>query len=278
MLSTAGDILITVGVLLTGASVGWIIFTQLRARKLGVGFNLPPPSLAPSLFLGLRPPCWDPVGRVGRRARTNSMLLYGLQLPPPSLSSYLSWRRSDNSYGTPRPASGGVVGWIKDRVRDFKKRNQRSAVGAYESSLHGAPGRGRGAFGPLDPDEAWDARVGNEADGYGDYEEQELDGAATPLAGRTTHYGGAAAYDLSLGQPSEPERGRAPTRTPSGVVSGKRNPFDDDAASSLRGLSPRPIDPDEAENNGRAEGEFEAASGRNSPAKKKAAAPREESI
>lgn len=38
MVSTAGGIVIAVVVLLVAAAVGWIVFTQLRARKLGVSF------------------------------------------------------------------------------------------------------------------------------------------------------------------------------------------------------------------------------------------------
>lgn len=36
MVSTAGGIVIAVVVILLVAAVGWIVFTQLRARRLGV--------------------------------------------------------------------------------------------------------------------------------------------------------------------------------------------------------------------------------------------------
>jgi hypothetical protein len=174
-----------------------------------------------------------------------------LQLPPPSLSSYLPWHKADTPYGPPRPARGGIVGWFNDVVRKFKHRNDRSAAGAYEQSSHGPPGN-RG-FGPLDPDDAWDSRVGNEADGYG-YYEQEL-GGHTEYTGASYGGGGGgrlgapggttttahAAYDEDL------ERGRRPSRdagaaTAAGVGAGRVNPFDDDAQASLRGVSPRPMD------------------------------------
>ncbi|KND90420.1 hypothetical protein TOPH_05019 [Tolypocladium ophioglossoides CBS 100239] len=171
------------------------------------------------------------------------------QLPPPSLSSYLPWRHAEpEAYGPPRPAPGGIVGWVNDRVRKFKNRNNRSATGAYEQPLQGSGGatRGRRGFGPLDPDEAWDARVGHEADGYGYYEEQELGGTG---AARSTEYAGGSggSYHVSLAaMPAadygEEERGRPTTRDPSGVATGQKNPFDDDARASLRGVSPRPID------------------------------------
>ncbi|UNI22047.1 hypothetical protein JDV02_007972 [Purpureocillium takamizusanense] len=207
MVSTGGGIAIAVVVLLLAAAVGWIVFTQLRARRLG--------------------------------------------LPPPSLSSYLPWKKQDNAYGPPRPAPGGVVGWFNDQVRKFKNRNNRSAAGAYEQPSHGGGGttRGRRGFGPLDPDEAWDARVGHEADGYGYYEEQELSGgpAAAGRRGSTEYRGGSYSMNLAATPGAEYDeeaaRGRAPTRSPGASPAGQRNPFDDDAAAadSLRGVSPRPI-------------------------------------
>lgn len=212
MVSTAGAIVIAVVVVLVAAAVGWIVFTQLRARRLG--------------------------------------------LPPPTLSSYLPWKTSENGYGPPRPAPGGVLGWFNDQVRKFKNRNNRSAAGAYEQPLQGgAAGAGRRDFGPLDPDEAWDSRVGNEADGYGYYEEREMGrpGAGAPSGGAArgdTEYAGAS-YGMNLAGPygragaghdddDEHERGRRPGTTP-GSGAG-RNPFDDDMASSLRGVSPRPME------------------------------------
>lgn len=166
-----------------------------------------------------------------------------LGLPPPTLSSYLPWKRSDNPFGPPRPAPGGVVGWVNDQVRKFKNRNNRSAAGAYEQPLQGSAGGGRRGFGPLDPDEAWDARVGQEADGYGYYEPQEQNSA------RNTEYTGAS-YNMNLatapaggrGLDDDVERGRRLSRDPPSHGPGSRNPFDDDAEASLRGVSPRPME------------------------------------
>ncbi|KAF5025476.1 hypothetical protein F66182_2452 [Fusarium sp. NRRL 66182] len=200
MVSTAGGIVIAILVLLVAAAVGWVVFTQLRARRLG--------------------------------------------LPAPSLASYLPWHKEDTGYGPPRPAPGGVVGWFNDQIRKFKNRNNRSATGAYEqSTLNGGGARGRRGFGPLDPDEAWDSRVGNEADQYGYYEED--------VGGRNTAYGGGS-YNVNLAATpglsgargfgdDEEDRGRRASRSPTSGPGG-RNPFDDDAASSLRGVSPRPVD------------------------------------
>lgn len=124
-------------------------------------------------------------------------------------------------------------------MRKFKNRNNRSAAGAYEPSFGGAAGNtaGRRGFGPLDPDEAWDARVGHEADSYGYYEEDVGGRSNTEYAGGS--YGmnlaatpGAAHHDddVELGH----ERGRQP-------ASGSRNPFDDSHEDELRGVSPRPM-------------------------------------
>ncbi|KAK0388660.1 hypothetical protein NLU13_4903 [Sarocladium strictum] len=192
MVSTAGGIVIAIIVIALAAAVGWVVFTQVRARRLG--------------------------------------------LPPPSLSSYLPWKSSDSGYG-PRPAPGGVVGWFNDQVRKFKNRNNRSAAGAYEAPLHGSGGAaaGRRGFGPLDPDEAWDAHVGTEADGYGPYDETEL---------RSTEYGGAhGGNSYTMNVPEDSPYGQDERRGRSGAGgSGSSNPFDDDQAVSMRGVSPRPLD------------------------------------
>lgn len=177
------------------------------------------------------------------RTKTDNRCLL-TQLPPPTLSSYLPWKRTESPYGPPQPAPGGVVGWFNDQVRKVKNRNNRSATGAYEAPLHGASANtGRRGFGALDPDEAWDARVGHEADGYGYYEEHDLG------RNNNTEYGGGGSYNMNLAATpganyDDEERGRQPARAAGAVAGGahSKNPFDDDAASSLRGVSPRPID------------------------------------
>jgi len=199
---------------------GWVVFVHLRARRLG--------------------------------------------LPPPTLSSYNPFASRPSPSYAPRPAAGGVVGWVNDRIRAFKNRNNRTAGGAYEEPLNSVTrGSNRGAnrgFGPLDPDDAWDARVGNEADAYGPggyYEEQELG-----LHGDTSYSGAAVAGAAAAGD----NRGRTRSREPEPYIGGSkagldrrydeemgtgisqpagRNPFDDEAEPSnvsLRGVSPRPID------------------------------------
>ncbi|KAI1776877.1 hypothetical protein F4818DRAFT_412118 [Hypoxylon cercidicola] len=217
MVSPVGTFFIVLFVLVIAAAVGWIVFTQLRARRLG--------------------------------------------LPAPPLSSYIPFARSapSPSYG-PQPAPGGIRGWIGDKWRSMRSpAGNRSAAGAYERPS-------RRGFGALDPDEAWDARVGHEADayyGYG-YEEQEL-GLRGPAQAHQpqpqpqqyqqqqhadTGYGGGAYSNVNLGV--DDQRGRTVSRDvgmgmgAGGGGGAGRNPFDDDAAEpsniSLRGVSPRPID------------------------------------
>jgi hypothetical protein len=154
-------------------------------------------------------------------------------LPPPSLNPFS--RAGSTAPNYPAPAPGGIRGWFEAQVHKFKNRNNRYATGAYEEpSGYSGAGRGRGAGHRLDPDEAWDARVGNEAF----YEEQEL-GLHAP---QNTGYGAPS----PAFQPQEPERGRSRTREyDEGLHADTRgaNPFgDENAAPSLRGVSPRPLD------------------------------------
>ena len=162
---------------------------------------------------------------------------------PPPLSSYIPWKRNNNRHTDVYPAPSGIVAWIKSKVPGSSSRS-----GAYEQPL-GSSGR-RG----LDPDEAWDARVGAEADGYGVggyYEEQEL-GLRPPASGTYTGggFGGQALPDYGE------ERGRSISRAGEGPhigggqkglderydeEMGHEDPFGDGAErSELRGVSPRP--------------------------------------
>lgn len=128
-----------------------------------------------------------------------------------------------------------------------------SRSGAYEQSL--GPGARRG----LDPDEAWDARVGAEADGYGPggyYEEQEL-GLRPPPSGAYAGggYGGGTQALPDYGE----ERGRSISRANAPHIGGGQkglderydeemaheDPFGDEAErSEMRGVSPRPHEED----------------------------------
>lgn len=156
------------------------------------------------------------------------------------------------------------MGWIEDRISGLRKGGSR---GAYES--------GRGGFGPLDGDEAWDARVGHEGEDYGYggagaaprggrdgfYEEQELGlrGAGGgpresedvgPYGGggysRVSHgYGastGSAGAEAAAGHRGVDEGFEGETH---GLAPGSaKNPFADDAErSSLAERGPSPARP-----------------------------------
>ncbi|KAK4993611.1 hypothetical protein LTR50_000221 [Elasticomyces elasticus] len=178
-----------------------------------------------------------------------------LGLPPPSLNPFSSShrRRRDTSYTAPAPAPGGIRGWLSTRFRNL--RNSRTAGGAYESTgpgYAGAAARGRRGFGALDPDEAWDARVGNEA--Y--YEEQELGLQDAGAAAQGGPYGGRGYEGVGAAQGigvAGIEEGRGRSRSRQRVLDERyeeevhhagQNPFGDQAERSnvsLRGVSPRPV-------------------------------------
>lgn len=163
-----------------------------------------------------------------------------LGLPPPSLIPFARSSSSSGGANYPAPAAGGIKGFFSTQIHKFKNRNNRYATGAYEGASPYESGRGRGAGHRLDPDEAWDARVGNEAH----YEEQEL-GLHEPQ-GRNYGDTGYGAPSPAFGA-SEPGRGRSRNREYEDGLhadsASTRNPFgDENAATSLRGVSPRPLD------------------------------------
>lgn len=177
-------------------------------------------------------------------------------LPPPPLSSYNPFSgRSRSSQN--RPASSGILGWVRSKLQF--STSSRGGGGAYEQPLGGRGRRG------LDPDEAWDARVGNEADGYGAggyYEEQELGLHPGASTSNGAYAGGGYGGDgpgrtLPDYGAEEVRRGRSRSREPNAYIGGgqkglderydeemgRENPFGDEAErSSLRGVSPRPAD------------------------------------
>jgi hypothetical protein len=160
-------------------------------------------------------------------------------LPPPSMNPITAFknRSSGAASNYPGPAPTGIKGFIDTQVRKFKNRNNRTAAGAYEEQGYQQQSRGRGAGSRLDPDEAWSSRVGDEA--Y--YEEQEL-GLHEPASTSANPYANTA---YAAPHHAEPERGRSRTRDSYDEHldgrSAHSNPFGDDNAASLRGVSPRPL-------------------------------------
>ena len=134
-------------------------------------------------------------------------------------------------------------------------QRKRTAAGAYEgasgleagggTAYAGAPGRrARG----VDPDEAWDTRVGNEADAYGaPYEETELGeqpyghggygGSSMPAYGEGDDRGRSRSRDAGV----DVERRYHEETAAGGQTHLGDNPFGDQhEAASLKDVSPRP--------------------------------------
>jgi len=118
-----------------------------------------------------------------------------------------------------------------NKVRNPRARSSSAGFEGISAGPRGGGARGR----DLDPDEAWNTSIGNEADGY--YDETELSSEYRGNSAYTgpTEYAGAA--------------GRMPLENPFGdehASTGPRreqNPFEDEhgvAPSQLRSVSPRP--------------------------------------
>lgn len=176
---------------------------------------------------------------------------------------------SSPSYG-PSPAPGGLVGWVRDRVRLFRYRNKRTATGAYEGQSYG-PGYSRGAAAADDDyyheEDPWDSRVG----AYHPYEmERELALVPPPAGTAATANGGAPqpapegeGYQMNLPVDPQPARGNATAAASAAAAeeeergrarnlssdperaAERKNPFADDAEPSnisVRDASSRPAD------------------------------------
>lgn len=162
-------------------------------------------------------------------------------LPPPPLpffgrSNPFSDRNATGggSGGGNGGARGGILNTIRSKIPFLtKSNNPRTGAGAYEQPL--APRGGSRAARGLDPDEAWDTRVGNEADGYGQggyYEEQEL---GLHPASNHTYSGGGYGDSLSTtvvlpeyggspptSPPEELRRGRSRSRETADYIGGSQ--------------------------------------------------------
>ncbi|KAK5117980.1 hypothetical protein LTR62_004024 [Meristemomyces frigidus] len=224
-LSAGASFIIALIIILILTAAGYVLYTHYRARRLG----LPPPSLNPF--------------STNPRSNTTSTL---------------------PSYRAPAPAPGGLKGWFETQWSHLRANTRTSSGGAYETNTGYGGGSGgnsssrrdRRGFGPLDPDEAWDARVDHEAGGY--YEENELGGLQGGAGGP---YGGSGYGEVGVGGIPVDERGRSRSRerevdrryeeemhgcsVAARPTEGKRathlNPFgDQNEASSLRSVSPRP--------------------------------------
>jgi hypothetical protein len=114
----------------------------------------------------------------------------------------------------------------------IKNPRARSASAGFEGISAGRAGN-RNVGRALDPDEAWDSRVGREADGY--YEDTELQGTTGYVnTGSTEYVGASSRAGMPVANPFGDEH--APRKTDD-------NPFGDEhaAAPTLRSVSPRPF-------------------------------------
>lgn len=170
-------------------------------------------------------------------------------LPAPSMNPLVAFSQSSGGGNAgsnyPGPAPVGIKGWFNAQVYKFKNRNNRYTTGGgYEEPAYGAGAtRGRGAGSRLDPDEAWSSRVGDEA--Y--YEEQELglhESSSTYAHSSNPYQSSAAHGGPTPGLSHDQARGRSRQRESYDEHNdgqSTRNPFGDDNAASLRGVSPRPL-------------------------------------
>ncbi|KAK3687295.1 hypothetical protein B0T22DRAFT_124793 [Podospora appendiculata] len=218
-MKTGGVIVLIIVLALIAAGVGWVIFTRVRAKRLG----LPPPPLS---------------SYIPFRKSSSSASPYGP--PQPAPGGIVGWINDR-------------IRLFKNR----NARTAAGAYEGHQPSRAGGGRRGFSPLDPDEAWDT--RGVGHETEHYGPggyYEEQEL-GLAPHHAGDDTSYGGngggggagGSSYQMNLAGPAEDEqRGRTRSRAPGLDVpggGGARNPFEDDAEPSnlsLRGVSPRPID------------------------------------
>jgi len=178
-------------------------------------------------------------------------------LPPPPWTSYIPFVKSSSisSNYPAAPRRGGPVGWIKDKWANLQSHRAGPGYAGARRSERG--------FGPLDPDAAWDDRVGAEADhayGGAGYEEQEL-GLHPPAtggqdAGPYGMHGGGFAGSRNVLPGYGEERGRSRSREDLTYVGGSQRGLDeryeevahgkrtyggdDHEDGGLRAMSPKP--------------------------------------
>jgi hypothetical protein len=150
-------------------------------------------------------------------------------------------KRLDGGAGGPAAPFDTAKSWLSKATYKIRNPRARSGSAGFEGISAGRAGAVRGARGnggALDPDEAWDTRVGNEADYPGYYgEDTELqggvlsDGRYETLGHTNTEYAGAAGDN----------RGRMPAENPFGDENavGAANPrLTDQAAARQAHHSP----------------------------------------
>ncbi|GAB1316670.1 hypothetical protein MFIFM68171_06880 [Madurella fahalii] len=205
-MNIAGIVVLVLVVVAIAGAIGWIIFTRIRAQRLG----LPPPGLASYIpFLKSSPayggPSPAPGGVVGWFNDRIRLLRHGRNT---------------------RTATGAYEG---------------QSYNAGYTTTSGARNRGFDQ-----DDDAWDSRVGHGPDGYNPYEEERELGLVPPQGQQGDGYQMNLAVGPVEQEGEERRgRTRSRSPAPAAAPTSKRNPFDDDAEPSnisLRGISPRPMD------------------------------------
>ncbi|KAF2663852.1 hypothetical protein BT63DRAFT_430106 [Microthyrium microscopicum] len=130
----------------------------------------------------------------------------------------------------PGPSLDGARAGLSSLWYKMRNPRERSQGAGFEGISAGRAGNTRGAGRALDPDEAWDSRVGGEADMF--YGDTEL---------HSTAYHGGSEY-------AGTSRGGMPVENPFGdehAQAGQTrglNPFGDEhAEAGMRPVSPRPV-------------------------------------
>lgn len=156
-------------------------------------------------------------------------------LPPPPWSSYIPFKKSQTSNYPAAPRQGGAIGWVKDKWANMQSHRAGSGYAGAR--------RGERGFGSLDPDAAWDDRVGHEADApYGGtgYEEQELGlhpPGGTADAGPYGMHGGGYAGSRNVLPEYGQDRGRTRSREDLSYVGGSHQGLDDRYDEVVHGQS-----------------------------------------
>ncbi|KAK4125542.1 hypothetical protein N657DRAFT_613487 [Parathielavia appendiculata] len=207
-MNTAGAVVLAIVLALIAAAAGWVIFTRVRASRLGLP---PPPWRSYIPFL------------------KSSSSSYGGPAPAPGgIIGWINDRIRIMRYGRNTRTAAGAY----------------ESSSSYNAGYSGTTGGNRG-FDHLD-DDPWDSRVGG-YNPYEEERELGL-APPSGYEGHQQHAGfrpEGEGYQMNLPvDPAEEEpRGRKRSRSPG--PSAKSNPFGDNAEPSnisLRGVSPRPME------------------------------------
>ncbi|KAH8884758.1 hypothetical protein GQ53DRAFT_661270 [Thozetella sp. PMI_491] len=221
-METAGIIVLIIFLLLIAAAIGWVVFTRMRAARLG----LPPPSFSSYIpFL-----------------KSSASSQYGPPQPAPGgVQGWINDRIRMFKNRNSRTAAGAYEpSGAAPRARGFDPDEAWDSRVGHED-----------AYGPSGYYEEQELGLHPHHGGtsYGGGSSYPMNLAATPGHAPEGFGSGGDAEDEARGR----TRSRSPGLTAPGARAGRPNPFDDDAEPSnisLRGVSPRPLDTDAAKAQG----------------------------